>query len=782
MIKNYFKIAWRSLWKNKLFSLINILSFGLAIPFALLSLMQVQSAFEVDNFHLEPNRIHRVITNVEDGNGNITPYASSPGSIADDIQTRIPFVDKSTITKRAFNWELTNKIKTIRVNSLYVDPAFFEIFNFPLEQGSYPILPNTVVISREMAKVFFGDTNPVNQTLSHHDYGNFTVTGVLKPHKANTHFRSDVMVSMATFSKFNETAPTDALSGFTYVKLHEQANKQDLDEALVQISKSYAGDNPLLKEKYGFRSQKLSQISPDFEALENNPYADSLADLSVNFLMALAIILLAGFNYTNLTLAKSLNRAKEVGVRKVSGASRSQLFTQFICEAVLVAFIGLATGYLFLKIMEQHLSLNWIIWEVDNYFVLWSIFIGFAIIMGVLAGIIPAKILSSFTPSRVLKGDINPASFGKIGFRKSLVVIQFVVTACFIFLITNMYSQFKYQATDNENYNRKNIYNIAIHGDHELLRNEIAAHKDVENIGLASSPFGGTSHNGNIKTEKLEENVKASFYAVNAGFLENMNLTFLAGENLPEVAGATPSPFVVVNEQTLFALNLGTPAEAVGKTIYLNDQQQVRITGVVQDFNYHVYQFPTRPLVMQYDPLKFSILNIKMKGDVNDKVFKADIEALHKKYFPGEELAFSNYEEELYDRYFQGEDMKFLVMVCFTIFTIAIMGLLGIVTYTTEKRLKEIGIRKVLGASVSAIVRELSSGFLKLLLISAAICLPLGYLISFFFVNIFAYNNGVALGLMLLLYLSILCFALLTIGIQAARAAMANPVSILRTE
>ncbi|UJH90998.1 hypothetical protein LZ575_20355 [Antarcticibacterium sp. 1MA-6-2] len=222
--------------------------------------------------------------------------------------------------------------------------------------------------------------------------------------------------------------------------------------------------------------------------------------------------------------------------------------------------------------------------------------------------------------------------------------------------------------------------------------------------------------------------------------------------------------------------------EAVGKTIYLNNDQQVTIKGVVKDFCYYIYQFETRPLVLHYNPEKFQVLSIKTTGDLNEAAFRAGIGSIWKKHKPYEEIAISNYEEELYERYYPGAEMKFMGMVCLTIFIIAIMGLLGIVTYTTEKRFKEIGIRKVLGASVRAIIQELLKSFFKLLAISAAICLPLGYLISFFFINIFAFNDGVAVGLMLLLFLIIIAIALLTIGIQAAKAAITNPAQILRTE
>ncbi len=782
MLKNYFKIAWRLLWKNKLFSFINIMGLGLAIPFALLSLMQVQSMFEADNFHADSDRIYRVITDVRSGNGALTSYASSPPALAKELKENFPFVEETTHTRREYGWELTNKIKTIRVNPLFVEPAFFELFTFPLEKGSIPSEPNTLVISQEMAGIFFGEADPVGKTLSHHDYGELTITGVLKPFKRNTHFRADAMVSMATYSNFSREVSDWSKSGYTYIKMLKEGRKERLDAALLSLVQTKNTLQPDAADTKSFRSQAFSKISPDLEGLEDNPYADTLADMSVNLLMALTIILLAGFNYTNLTLARSLSRAKEVGIRKVTGASRTQLISQFICEAILVALFSLLIGYVVVKFMQYFVHVQWISWEVDNYFMLWAIFILFTMVTGALAGIIPAQIIAGFPAAKVLKGTLNPATFGKVGFRKSLVVIQFVVTACFVFFIANLYNQFRYQATDNENFNRRNIYNISLKGNRELLRNEIAAHPAVERIGFTSNPFGGSSVNSAIKKDRLSENSMASYYAVDADFIRNMNLQMVAGQNLPESRKDTASGFVLVNEQALYVLGLGEPQEAIGKTIFLNDDQDVVIRGVLKNFNYYLYQFSTKPLVLQYNPSRFRILSIQAREATEANAFQADMAAIWKKYHPYEEIAISDYEQELYERYWNGEEMKFMGVVCLNIFLIAIMGLLGIVTYTTEKRFKEIGIRKVLGASVAALVTELSAGFFKMILIAAAICFPLGYLISFFFLKIFAFNNGIALGLMLLLFVLIFFMALATIALQTAKAATANPARILRTE
>jgi len=766
--------------KHKLFSFINIAGLGIAIPFSLLCLIQVVVVFEADNFHPSPDRTYRIITDRKEANGSAMKYATSPFALAENLKTNYPVVEKATPVVRGSTWGLTSNLKKINVNPIYVEPSFFEIFSFPLEKGVLPDLPNTLVITHEMAETFFGTENPVGKTLTHHDYGVFTVTGVLKPYKRGTHFRSDAMVSMKTFKDFAKLK--NDLSAYTYVLIRPNSDKKDLDAALSMIAANTNKEITRSKEAFHFRRQLVTDISPAFEKLDNDAYVESYSDIAVNLGMALAIILLAAFNYINLTLARSLSRAKEVGIRKVTGALRYQLIAQFVCEAVLISFLALIAGYFILNLMKQFIHLHWITWEVDNNIALWIVFILFTIFIGITAGFFPARILSGFQPVKVLKGAISPVSFGKMGFRKSLVVIQLVATCCFVFLIGSMFSQFEYMATDNENFNRKNIYNISIAGNYKPLQNDIAINKNVERIGLVSTPFGGTSATCFIKKDNLGDNSIANYYAANAEFITNMNLNFVAGKNLPESISDSASNFVVVNERTLSMMGLGTPQEAVGKSIFLNNEKMVIIQGVVKNFCYSIYQFATQPLVMQYNPAQFHVLSIKTKNDLPAKDFKADMQSIWKKYNPYDELSFSDYEKELYNRYYPGADMQFMGTISFVVFIISIMGLIGMVTYNTEKRLKEIGIRKVLGASVAAIIKELSVGFLKLIIISAAICIPLGYIVSSSVVNVFAFNDGVNFKLLVILFCIIFFIALSTVIIKTATAAIANPVNSLRTE
>lgn len=782
MWKNYFKTAWRNLLKNRLSSLINIIGLGFAIPFALLSIIQVQSSFESDNFHPYPNRTFRIITDLTDNMGVKTKYASSP-QLLHEISKEYPAIDKSSFVVRDFEWELNNRIKNLEVNTIFVEPSFFDMFGFKFITGSRPIEPNSIVITQEKAEAFFGTTDVVGKVLAHQKYGDFIISGVLAPFRRNTVFRSDVMVSMATRNKFITDSSMTELSGFTYFLMKPNAGKKNLDAALFSLS-NRLNQQPTVeskKIKMNFRSQAVTSMAPDFDELRDNPYVDDIYDLALNFSFALGLLLLAAFNYINLTLARSLSRAKEVGIRKVAGALKRQLVVQFICEAVLVAIISLVFGYIVLKFLERFSYVNWFAWRVDNVVVLWISFILFTVAIGTVAGIIPAKILARFQPVKVLKGTVAPTGFGKMSLRNTLVVIQFVVTACFIFLMATLFSQFKYMATDNVNFNRKNIYNITVSDGYRLLQNDLNKNSDVSRIGLVSVPFGGATAQAEVKKNNQSPNVDASYYAADADFVNNMNLTIVAGSNLPQ-AGDSASAFVLVNEQLLTALGLGKAADAVGKTFLLNNNHEVRITGVLTNFCYNAYQFAAKPLILQYNPSQFKVLCIETKNKVNPDAFKAAINSVWEKYYPHDQLAFSDYQHDLYNRYFPGKDMKFMGMFCIALLIIAVLGLLGIVTFQTEKRSKEVGIRRILGAPVFAIVRELSGSFVKLTIIAASIALPVGYICCYIFLSLFTYKEGLNFTLLIAIFICIFSIALFTIIYKAITAALSNPVQNLRNE
>jgi putative ABC transport system permease protein len=456
---------------------------------------------------------------------------------------------------------------------------------------------------------------------------------------------------------------------------------------------------------------------------------------------------------------------------------------QFLIEAVVLAFFALLIAYISFLFVKQYIHLSWMVWEVDNTWVMWCVFAGFTLLTGIIAGVFPARILSAFQPAKVLKGELGPSSFGKLSLRKSLIVIQFIVTLVYMALNVTMYSQFEYMATENENFNRKNILNITLAGnDYKLLKNELSQLSGVESVGLTSDAFGGGASQYAIKAKKTDENTAAYHFSVDNRFIDNMKLTLMAGKNLPDATVDSSGNFVLLNEKAVKTLHLGTPQEAIGKMIFLNNQTEVLVAGVIKDFCFSNYEFAVNPAVFQYNPKQFHILSLKTTDAINESTLLASVDKIWKHYHPYDAMVYSWYEKELYDRYFPGEDMKFSGLTTLVGFVIAIMGLLGMVTYSTEKRFKEIGIRKVLGASASEVVRLLSWSFLKLLLIAALIAFPVSYLCSVIVLNIFTFNPGVSAGLLIGSFGLIFLIALSTIGLKTYQAAGSNPVDSLKVE
>jgi putative ABC transport system permease protein len=791
MLKNYLKIAFRNLWKHRLFSLINILGLGLAMAFCFLQLMQVQSSFEKDSFHPLADRTYRIITDATGKDGKEYSLASTPMPLSDVLQNNQSTIEKSAKVIRSFGGDLNNGIKTLRVSGMYADPAFFDIFGFKLRSGQPCIQPGTVVLSPEMAERFFGSADPVGKTLSNPEMGNFTVSGVFEPIKPFTsHLQSDLVVSMASFATLNKSIDPknwQDYNSYTFVLLTKGNNRKALDLALGQVASDNARQVQFKDLKgHSYRSQPLCDVPLDSEGLLNNPYVEPLWKVGVSLLVPLIVILLAGFNYVNLTLTRSLSRGREVGVRKVAGAKRWQLIMQFLTETVVIAFFALIVGYICLDVFKTFVHVRWLHYEVHQNGILLLVFFTFTLLTGILAGILPARILSSYEPAYVIKGNLAPAGLGKISFRKSLVVVQFVVALVFMTFTGISNSQFRYMATDNENFNRKNILNIPVtKQNYQLLAGGMGSLADVERVGLASATLNESA--GKAKISRLKSSSQEAIsqdtyiYAADNRFIENMNLRFVAGSNLPQASADTTAHFAVINERAAKVLGYESPKVAVGQTILLNGNQ-VQVSGVVKNFCFMRYELPVAPLVLAFDPKEIKVMSLQIAEGASKEAVVSSLGKVWKQFQPRESFVYSWYEEQLYDTYADGGDQQFTGVIVVIVFVIAGMGLLGMVTYTTEKRIKEVGIRKVMGASIAQIMGLLSSGFVRLICIASLIAIPLGYLLGGLFLQIFTYH--VALGPMVFVKClgSLLLIGLTTIGIQAYRAAAANPADTLRSE
>ena len=505
-----------------------------------------------------------------------------------------------------------------------------------------------------------------------------------------------------------------------------------------------------------------------------------LAEVSISFILLLS----ACFNYTNLSLARSLKRGKEVGVRKVAGAFRLQIFYQFIIESVFIALLSLGAALLLFKFIIDYLPFaGELIPQNPVYDIgLFSWFISFSLFTGLLAGALPAWALSSFKPVEVLKNLSNIKLFGSNGLRKTLIVVQFALSLIIIVFTITFFKQFKYMANGDPGYDVKNIINIPLHGaDYKLLSHDLAQLNGVENISAASDNLGrGASGSIAIKQAKDKEPILTEYYDIDKNFINNMRLTLIAGNTFEDNTTGKEKQ-VIISEITRKILQFKTPAEAVGKMVFINDTTQVKIAGVIKDFYYRGMETPYGPLVFRNRPQEFKYLHVRYAA-ANDKTIVASIENIWKKTNPHKNFEGSNLYNELYGRKSAWGTVSMLGFLAIITITLACMGLLGMVVYNTETRKKEIGIRKVMGASVSGIITLLSKNFMRLVLIAGVIALPVSYALSYFFLNIFANRINIGFGILASSFLVMLLVSLITIGSHIYKVAIANPVNSLRTE
>ncbi len=796
MLKNYLKIAIRNLSRHKLFSFINIFGLALSMSICLLVLIHVNDQLSYDKFHPKADRIYRVITELTNNQGSSFRYASSALTVAPALSSNYNFIEKSARLYNAAAGVASTGKKEIAIKTAFTDPGFFDLFGFTLSAGNPATAltaPNSIVLTKETATKFFGKGNPLGQTISLTRIGSFQITGVMDVPKGKSHIDFEAYLSMSSVAALEKNGALPPMldkgdsqgNTYTYLLLKEGSTKKQLNAAVDRLSATLRGETKLQgKESFDLHVQPFKKIILGEELQNSIGKVGTMGKLLAEVLIGFIILLSACFNYTNLSIARSLNRGKEVGIRKVAGAFRHQVFYQFILESVLIAFLSFALAYFFLNLMIDHapfigeMSLPDL--SFNSGIFLW--FILFTLFTGLLAGALPAWILSSFKPVEVLKNLSNIKLFGGNNFRKGLIIIQFTLA-----LVTTIFTaissrQFNYIATADPGYDRENLLIIPLQGaDHKILSAEISRLSAVQNITATSTMLGrNTSGRSNVRLQPGTDPIQMDYYAVDQNFIAAMNLKLLAGTTFPGNINIQGEKFVIVNETAIRILNLKAPIDAVGKSILLNDTTQVQIAGVLKDFHYQGLAVQNGPLMLRYRPEDYNFLAVKTIA-ANAEVV-SEIETIWKNNFPQQPFTSSWFGEDLYKRQSASDTVSMLGFLAFMCITIACLGLLGMVIYNTETRRKEIGIRKVMGASVAAIVSMLSKSFVKLVVIAGLIGLPISYLCGFFFLNIFANRINISFGSLLLSFLGLLAIVLITISSQIFKIATANPVHSLRRE
>ncbi|WP_183559292.1 ABC transporter permease [Mucilaginibacter sp. SP1R1] len=811
MIKNYIKTAFRTLFKNKGFTAINILGLALGLATCLLIVLYVVDELSYDRYNTKASRIYRVNEDLKLGDNNVL-YAVCMPPLAKTLKAEYPFVENVVRLKNAGSWHVKKGNVNILENRLaYADPSMFDIFTLPMVNGNASSAleePNSVVITETTAKKYFNSINVVGKTLVLNDNTPFKVTGVIKDIPKQSHFNFDFFLSMATWpdSRSNEWLQSQYN---TYVLLKSPSDAKKLEGSFPELLRKFSGE------------QMKAQLNMTIEAFEKSGsyfrmnltpltdihlHSDRSGELGPNSTtqyvyifsaIAIFILLIACVNFMNLSTARSSNRAREVGVRKVLGSSRKYLIAQFLTESILVTFIATVIAFfaaalllpLFNQISDKDItitaqSLSWILPSL--------LFI--VIFIGSLSGSYPAFYLSAFQPIDVLKGKLSTGFKGG-RLRSFLVVFQFSISIFLIIGTMVIYNQLNYIQTKNLGYNRNQV--LIVQNVFELNKQAKIFKQEVKEIpGVINATMTGFLPTSNWKSTAIYfkdatlDQKKSMFpqsWEIDEDYINTLDMKMAAGRSFSKDM-QTDSAGIVINESA--AKFLGFDGNGINKTLYrslggkqtLANVKQYHVLGIVKDFNYSSLRENVGPVVMTLAE-NTGALSIRV-NTTNLPALLAQIKDKWKGVSPNVQLNYSFMNQE-FDASYRTEQRTGQIFIVFTSLAIIIacLGLFGLAAYAAEQRTKEIGIRKVLGANVSAIVSMLSKDFIKLVFISILIATPFAwYFMNKWFLQGFAYRVSIQWWVFALAGVGALLIALITVSFQSIKAAIANPVESLKNE
>ncbi|WP_020529619.1 ABC transporter permease [Flexithrix dorotheae] len=809
MFKNYFKVSVRNLLKYKAFSFINIFGLAASMSICLLIILMLADQKSYDQFHTKKDRIYRIL-NKRVNHSNT--YATVPFPIASTLKSDYPAVEEATSLRRGFGGDAHYNEKHAEIRGYFTDPGFLKIFNYDLEAGD-PFTamdnPNTIVISKKTALLLFAEENPIGKTIDFTsrgldyfteegneptDWGNYTVTGVLAQNTYKTHLEFDVLVSSSSIPHLAQQEKINDLSNnwennymsYAYVLLNPKASEKDLNIALGDIVAKKFSDNENLKGSE-LMSQSLEKITPG-PALGNEPI--TRLPLFVYYILsslALVIMISACLNYTNLSVARAVTRSKEIGVRKVIGAKRMHLIFQLLSESIITSFLALVLANIILIFVKSaFLGLwmnNYLNFDLSANVYVYLIFLIFSILIGLISGIFPALVLSRYNPIKALKKE-GILQLGNLGIRKVLNIIQFVFSLVFIITSLVVYNQFKYFMNFEYGFNPKNVLNINLQStDFQLLKSSLSSIPEVLDItGCAYLPATGRNDNTSLAKYGTKEFISAIHVKVDENFIKTLELNLLAGRNLP-LPGEGSSDQIIVNEAMVRAFGYDSPSAILGESFEERGGNTIQIVGVIEDFTFQLLfsKRPTGAVVLRNDPDGFKIASLKVSTKNPEIISK--LEEKWETIDPIHPLKYEYYEDKLANNNKGIFDIVSIIgFMAFLAITIACLGLLGMAIYTTERRTKEIGIRKVLGANSLILTYLLSKEFLFILIMSILIAAPLSYFLNQFWLDFLVEKVDFGFGTVFIGSMLLLTLGLFTIGSQVLRLSNQNPVDSLRNE
>jgi putative ABC transport system permease protein len=798
MFKNYFKTAFRNLLHNKIYSFINIAGLSLGLACAMLIMLYVNDEVSYDRFHKNVSQIYRIDKETTKDNGDFhynsyTGYFPGPRFAA-----RIPEI-KSFMRFQPGETEIKTGSDVQSQNICYVDSNFFSVFTFPLIKGSAKVAlaePNSIILTQDMAKKYFGNTDAMGKTMllkNADKFESFVVTGIAKNCPENSSIKFNVLLPLKV-SVEDENNNGNWFNSFlsTFIVLAPNANIKTVQKKMDKVFEADASESINgMRSKYGINNIGISYVLEPLAAIhlgkEVQAQDEVLSDKSsatYSYILsgiALFILLIACINFVNLTVARSVKRAREIGVRKVIGGTRKQLMIQFLSESFLLCFIAFGFAIvivitvlpLFNQLSNKALSFSYLLSAklIIGY-------ITFFVITGLLAGFYPAAVLSNYNPVKTLYNRFNLV--GKNYLQKSLVIFQFTLASFLIIGALAIFLQFNYLTTQSLGYDDSNLITVK---KSQLTRSEAAIFKQalMNNHDITDVAPGNAGYNNNTVNLNEGKQINVVIGTIDASYLPLLKVPIVTGRNFSPGFPSDSAQTVLVNEA--FVQQAGWKQPLNEQVTSFENGKTYTVAGVVRNYHYKPLTEQIAPQIFTMNPgNNYGMVYIKIKPGTETASLQY-IAKTFKDLFSLSPFVY-NFKQEQNEQNYEAEAKWKQIILFSAILTIFIscIGLFGLSVLSAEKKTKEIGIRKVLGASVSSIVSILSTDFLKLIFISLIISTPLAWMATTKWLENYPYRIALSWWLFASSGLLVILIALITISFQSIKAAIANPVKSLRTE
>jgi putative ABC transport system permease protein len=813
MFKNYIKIALRNLWKNKTYSFINILGLTLGLVCFLLIALYVFDELTYDSFHKNASHIYRVVDSKVSPEGKESKVAAVAYKISEQGPVSVPEIKKSA---RFSAFGRTNVSDATGTNKFYelfnmANPDFLNIFDFKLLEGDRATAltaPRSVVLTEDMAKKIYGISSVVGRTLkTDRDSMPYTITGILQNFPSNSHISFNLIFSESsiTSQRYQDFINTDWASNTypTYLELDKNADVVKATQKLNQLVAANRTDNNGGKSTLSL--QPIKSIHFHSAGIDGTPAErkGNLTYIYVFSIVALFVLLIACINYMNLTTARFASRGKEIAVRKVAGAARSNLVSQFLSEAFVIAIIALilalATAKLLLPSFNTFAEKQLALTASTDYRIWLGIFIT-VIVVGLFAGAYPALFQSGLKPFLLLKNKVQQGK-GHLSLRRGLVVFQFSLSIIMIIATLVVFLQMKYVNTTNMGFNKEQLLVVdinsgAVRRGAETIKNEYAKLAAVKSVSVTSRVPGEWKVIPKVKVRRQGSGAEGNdmyFMATDDQFLKTFEVSLLKGRNF-SAANLSDSSAIIINETAASMLGIKEPSEQMieipsvdfsGNVDNLDNPFTARVVGITKDFNFRSLREKVAPMILahQNNPVhSIDYFTARITTDNTEQTLQQLEGILHKT--DANHLFEYNFLDKQWDIFYREDQKRETIFLAIAVMTILIacLGLFGLATYAAEQRIKEIGIRKVLGASIIQLIAMLSKDFLKLVIIAAIIAIPMAWWMMESWLNDFAYRTKMYWWIFVIAGSVALLIALCTVGLKALKAAIVNPVKSLRTE